>query len=337
MPFQQTVFSRQAPAVAGDFASDNPREFYPAGPGGLVAGASGVTVGNFAWVNSSYIDWDSGPTIVNSFGSGIPTGIIHRNQVGTNSTFLSEASLSILVGNNVSLLTGGDIWVKNSAASGEVLPGFKAYANLATGAVTFALTGTATVAASATTASIAAGTAATTTGTISGNVLTTGATVANTIYPGAIVSGTNVATGTYIVSQLTIASGASAGGAGTYAVNIPEQSVASTALTITPSVFTPGTMQAGTVTVGGVIVASGVNGGTTYTTTSASTGTIAGMFVAAAISGTTWSLAPAFGLTAAGTLTSGTVVSSTNVETKWYALSAASAGELVRISGTRIS
>ena len=333
MPFQQTVYSRQAPAVAGDFASDNPREFYPAGPGGLVAGASGVTVGNFAWLSSSYIDWDSGPTVVNNFGSGIPVGIVHRNQVGLITTYLGEASLSVPVGNNVSILSGGDIWLKNSAASGEVLPGYKAYANLTTGAVTFALTGTANVAASATTASIAAGTAATFTGSISGNVLTAG-TVTNTIYPGAIVSGTGVATGTYIVAQLTGTTGA----AGTYAVNIPEQTVASTAITVTPSIFTPGTMQAGTVTVGGVVVASGVNGGTTYTTTSATTGTIAGMVVAYAITGgTTWSLAPAFGLAAAGTLTSGTVVTSTNVETKWYALTAAAASELVRCSATRVS
>ena len=329
MPFQQTVYTRQAPAVAGDFASDNPREFYPAGPGGLVAGASGVTVGSFAWVSPSYIDWDSGPTIINSFGSGIPAGIVHRQQVGLITTYLAEASLLVPVGNNVSLLTGGDIWLKNSATSGEVLPGYKAYANLATGAVTFAATGGAGSATSATTASIAAGTAATTTGTIYGNVLTTGATVTNTIYPGAIVSGTNVATGTYIVSQLTIATGASAGGAGTYAVNIPEQSVASTALTITPSVYTPGTMQSGTVAVGQTIITTG--------TTAATTGTIVGMFVAASISATTWSLAPAFGLTAAGTLSSGAVVTSTNVETKWYALNGASAGELVRASATRLS
>lgn len=331
MPFQTQVYSRQAPAVVGDFASDNPREFYPAGPGGLVAGASGVTIGSFAWVSSSYLDWDSGPTIVNNFGYGIPSGIVHRNQVGINSTYLSEASLGVLSGQNVSLLTGGDIWLKNSGSS-EILAGYKAYANLATGAVTFALTGTATAAASAATASIAAGTAATFTGSISGNVLTTSGTVTNTIYPGAIVTGGTVATGTYVVSQLS----GTTGGSGTYQVNIPEQTVASASLTATPSIFTPGTMQAGTVAIGNTIVTSGVNS-STYTTSSATTGTIVGMVVMAAASASTWSLAPAFGLTAAGTLTSGTVVVATNVETKWYALNAAAAGELVRCGGTRLS
>ncbi len=322
--FQTAVYSRQAPAWAGDFASDNPREFYPAGPGGLVAGASGVTVGNFAWVSPSSIDWDSGATIANSFGTGSVAGIVHRQNVGQITTYLAKSGLSIPQGNAVSLLTGGDIWLANSGSS-LAQSGMKAYANYLTGAVTFGWTGAPTAAASATTASIAAGTAATSaSSTISGNVLTTGASVANTIYPGAIVTGGTVASGTYIVAQLS----GTTGGAGTYAVSIPEQTVTSATLTMTPSVYTPGTMQASTVAVGSIIIASG--GG--YTTTAATTGTIAGMAVMAAISGTTWSLAPASGLTAAGTLTSGTVVTGSTVETKWFAISAGAQNEVVRCS-----
>jgi len=334
MPFQQTVYTRQAPAVAGMFASDNPREFYPGGPNGLVAGSSGVTIGNFAWVQSTYLDWDSGPSIVNNFGFGAPIGIVHRNQVGLITTFLSEAGMGIPQGCNVSVMANGDIWLKN-AGSNQCVPGMKAYATLSSGAVTFNYSGTPTVAASQNSgASITAGSGAVTTGTIVGNVLTTGASVTNTIYPGAIVTGSNVTTGTYIVAQLT---GSTTGGAGTYAVNVPEQSVSSTTLTITPMVYNPGTMQAGTVSIGSVIVASGVSGGSTYTTSNATTGVIAGMSVMAAVSASTWSLAPAPTYAAAGTLTSGTVVTETNIETKWYAISAGAAGELVRCASIRTS
>ena len=49
--FQKQVNLTPAPAVAGDFASTNPRASVPAGPGGLVAGLTGVIVGQFAWVD----------------------------------------------------------------------------------------------------------------------------------------------------------------------------------------------------------------------------------------------------------------------------------------------
>jgi hypothetical protein len=255
---------------------------------------------------------------------------VHRQQIGQITTFLADNGLTIQAGSPVSLLTGGDVWLKNSAST-LAQSGMKAYANYLTGAVSFGWTGAPTAAASAVNASIAAGTAATSAlSTISGNVLTTGATVANTIYPGAIVSGGTVAAGTYIVAQLVpLLTGEVAGGVGRYAVSIPEQTVAAATLTITPSVYTPGTMQAGTVAVGSIIVTSG--GG--YTTTAASTGTIVGMAVVAAITaGTTWSLAPAVGLTAAGTLTSGAVVTASTVETKWYAVSSGAQNEVVRCS-----
>lgn len=335
MGFQTSLDTRQAPAVQGDFASDNPRSFYLAGPGGLVAGSSGLIIGRAAWVWPNYLDWDNGPTIAANTGSGAIAGIVTRRQAGALiTTYLADNSLTIPQGFMVELLTAGDVWLKNSAASGQTLAGYKAYANYADGQITFAPSGAGFVtgAASAATASIAAGTAATFTGSISGNVLTATGTVTNTIYPGAIVSGGTVATGTWIVAQLT----GTAGKAGTYAVSIPEQTVASASLTVTPSTFTPGTMQANTVSVGQVILTSVVNSGTTYTTSAATTGVIVGMAVQAAITGTTWSLSPAFGTTAAGTLTSGTVALGTNVETKFVATNGAAAGELVRCSSERI-
>ena len=52
MPFPGQVNVVQAPAIAGDFASSNPRFVVPAGPGDMVAGSAGVTVGLFAWATS---------------------------------------------------------------------------------------------------------------------------------------------------------------------------------------------------------------------------------------------------------------------------------------------
>ncbi len=62
-----------------------------------------------------------------------------------------------------------------------------------------------------------ASTASAATSTISGTTLTTG-TVTGTLYPGAALSGTGVATGTTVLSQLT----GTTGGTGTYQVNISQ-------------------------------------------------------------------------------------------------------------------
>lgn len=60
---QTQVFYQPAPAVAGDFASTNTNRFVVlAGPGGLVAGAAGLTVGLFAWLAANQIDTDNSPT-----------------------------------------------------------------------------------------------------------------------------------------------------------------------------------------------------------------------------------------------------------------------------------
>ena len=53
MPFQSVVNVQPAPAIAGDFASANPRWNVLAGPGVLVCGAAGVTVGRFACIAGS--------------------------------------------------------------------------------------------------------------------------------------------------------------------------------------------------------------------------------------------------------------------------------------------
>ncbi len=307
---QSSVSVQPAPGVVGDFATANPRFSQLAGPGAIVAGPNGLVIGKFAWLSYSQVDGDGAPGAANNFGSGPVAGFVGRAQQGLITTYLTPAGMLIPAGFQATLFSGGDFWVLNEGAS-AARPNMKAYANFLTGAVTFAAAGAPTTTSAATTA-IAAGTAATGTGTIQGNVLTISG-VTNTIYPGAVVSGSGVASGTTVSAQLS----GTPGGAGTYAVNIPSQSVASTAITVTPYVMTvSGSVTGPAITTGAVIQSSGT-----------ATGVVIGAPVTAQITGTTFVVA-----TGGGTAVSGTVVLALNVETSWYAMSFGAQGEIVKIS-----
>ena len=128
MGFQTQVQAQQAPAVAGDFASANPRAAVVSPEGGFVAGAAGVTVGRFAWIQAD------GVTVLNT-GTGKPDGFIHREQQAFITTYLAEASNVVPVGQPVTLMRTGDYFATatgNSAVHGE-----KAFAKLADGTVEF--------------------------------------------------------------------------------------------------------------------------------------------------------------------------------------------------------
>lgn len=306
--FQSQVLVQPAPAVAGDFADANPRWTVNAGPGGLVAGANGVVVGRFAWWSASAIDPDGAPTIVNSFGTGPVTGFVHREQQGLITTYLADASMVVPQGFPVTLFNGGGFWVKNDGAA-EAVVGNKAYANFADGKVSFAATGSPNGATS-TSYTIAAQTSSFT-GSINGDVLTVTGAVTGTIYPGTIISGTNVASGTQIISQLS----GTAGGDGTYAVSIPEQTVASTAISGTYGLLTAGGTITGTFGVGDTLSGSGVTAGTTIWALGTGAGG-AGTYI----------------VSPTQTASSGTITAATNIETKWVAMSAGAPGDLVKIS-----
>jgi hypothetical protein len=135
MTFQTVVNLTQAPGVAGDFASLNPRHATLSMPGGFVAAAAGLTVGLFAWADTA-----TGLILANT-GTGVPTCFIHRNMQATNYVYLSNATMLIPGGQNVGdMFNSGDFWVKNAGA-GAVTIGLKAFANLTTGVVTFAAAG----------------------------------------------------------------------------------------------------------------------------------------------------------------------------------------------------
>jgi hypothetical protein len=123
MSFQKTVNQYLAPAVAGDFASANPRASVVAGEGQFVAGSGGVTVGLFAWAVAG---------VVTNAGSGAPTGFVHRDLQALITTFLAEAGLVIPQGLPVTLFNQGDFWVKTGTSA---TLGQKVFASLTTGGV----------------------------------------------------------------------------------------------------------------------------------------------------------------------------------------------------------
>ena len=306
MPFQTQVNLTQAPAVAGDFASANQRHSTLSVPGGFVAGPNGLTVGLFAWA-----DGGTG-TILSNSGSGLPSGFVHRDLNAMITTYLSEFGNTIPAGMGVGeLFNSGDFWAKN-AGSGAVVVGMKAYANNANGTITFGPTGTPPTGASVTGA-VAASTASVT-GSIAGQVLTVTAVGSGTLVPGGTLSGTGVTAGTQIVSQIS----GTPGGIGTYYVSI-QQTVASTTISETYGTLTVSAVGSGALAVGDSFTGTGVVAGTTITALGTGTGGT-GTYI----------------------VNNNTVVSSTTLtvasatETKWYAMSAAGPGELVKISTTAL-
>lgn len=308
MAFQSQVGAKMAPAVVGDFADSNPRVSVAAGPGGIISGVDGVTVGRFAWWSQKYIDQDNAPAVANSYGSGAPTGFVHREQQATITTWMAEYGMVVMPGQQITLMSSGAFWVKNDGSTAAQV-GHKAYARLKDGSIRFAATGSAATA-SGSASSIATGQASVT-GSIEGNVLTVTAVGSGTLYPGSLLSGTGVATGTRIVEQLT----GTAGGVGTYAVSIPGQTVASTTVTADYGVLTVGGTVAGEWVVGGVISGSGVTAGTKVTAKGTGTGG-AGTYI----------------VDTSQTAASTAITEAVEVETKFIALSHGNAGELVKMS-----
>ena len=314
--FQNQVNTQPAPAVEGDWASANPRFFANAGPGGFVAGVGGVNVARAVWAALAPTDVDNAPQVLNNFGSGNITGIVHRDQQGLIQTYLSSSGMNIPQGVELAACIGGDLWVKNNGST-QALLNQKAYAKLSDGSFAFAATASPPGSSSGSSSTIAASTSSVT-GSISGNVMTVTAVGSGTLYAGTTLSGTNVATGTQIVSQLTpLLAGEATGGIGRYLVSIPEQSVAAgTTISGTYGTLTLGGTIVGTVLLGGLLSGSGVAAGTYVTQFITGTGG-AGTYV---VNNNT-----VVGSPVAITITS-------YIETKWFAVSQGNAGELVKIS-----
>lgn len=210
MAFQNAVNLQQAPAVAGDFASTNPRQAYVSPEGGFVAGAGGVTVGRFAWIQSD------GKTVLNT-GTGKPDGFIHRENNAMITTYLGEASNVIPVGFPVTVMRTGDYWVTALVSSAVRLE--KAYAKFQDGTIQFLATASAPASASFTAAQ-------------SGTTLTVSAVASGTINKGDLVTQAS-GSPAYVLDQLT----GTPGSTGTYTLSV-SQTVSSGSATSTSYVET---------------------------------------------------------------------------------------------------
>lgn len=127
MGFQTTVQSQQAPACAGDFASANPRAAVVSPEGAFVAGAGGINVATFAWIQSD------GKTLLNTDAAAKPDGFVHREQQSLISTYLAESGNNIPAGFPVTLMRTGDYFFKANANA--AVKGQKVFAKLSDGTV----------------------------------------------------------------------------------------------------------------------------------------------------------------------------------------------------------
>lgn len=265
MGFQQQVNTQPAPAVAGDFCDVNPRYTVDAGPGGLVAGAFGAFVGRFGWVVG---------TLVNSFGVGLPSGFMHREQQGLITDYLAQSSMRVPQGFPVTLHNGAGFWVMNDGLVASV-PNMKAYANNSTGKVSFNNTGTPPTGAAVTgtvNPNVVTGhlDPNSFTASISGTVMTVSAVGTGLVAPGQSLVGTGIDPGTVVVAPIAAAT---VGGAGTYSVSI-SQNVAATTVVGSGGCLTVSAVSTGYIVPGQTLTGSSVAAGTTVL--SAGTGSAGG-------------------------------------------------------------
>jgi len=253
----------QAPGVAGDFASTNPRQTVDAGPGGFVAGILGTVVGKFAWADSV------NPNALNSYGIGLPTGFIHREQQALITVFLDYATMAVPQGLPVTAFSAGDFWAQNDGIV-TATPGMKAYALNNSGGVTFDVTGTPPSAATSSASTVEKIVSASTggalpttntctagTGGVMSNILTVAAVGSGSVVgAGQTITGTGIDPNAVItiLSQLT---GATHGGAGTYQLSGDVTVATGTTISLsgggltltganTSGVFAPGMVISGT-------------------------------------------------------------------------------------------
>ena len=111
--FQTRVNLQNPLGVEDDFASANPRASALTTDGGaLIAGAAGVTIGQFAWIAAD------GRTVTNQGQyPNQPDGFVHRDQQGLLTQYLQAAGSVIPPGFPVTLMRAGDFLDKNTGPS----------------------------------------------------------------------------------------------------------------------------------------------------------------------------------------------------------------------------
>lgn len=274
MGFPTQVNVQPALGVAGDFCDSNPRVSVVNQAGAFVAGLLGCTVGLFAWAEPA------NNTRVNNYGVGAPTGFVHREEQALITQFLAQATQTVVPGLGITLFSSGGFWAKNDGSTAVTI-GMKAYADNATGKVSFAATGTPTVGGTSTASTIAATTASAsslavnsfTGSSFSGTTFTLGAAATGGAFVGQTLSGTNVLPGTTILAQLS----GTLNGAGTYQVST-SQTLASLTVTGSGSILTVGGTVAGYFAVGETLGGSSVTAGSVILAQLSGTAGLAGTY-----------------------------------------------------------
>jgi len=212
MGFQRIINQQPAPAVAGDFASNNPRtSLVPAVDSGLVAGDANVRVGYFAWAANDGKVYSSLAAAAAVGGATI--GFVARQPnipSALITAFLGESVMTLQIGLPVTLQTSGDYWVDLAAID----PGDGIFALATTGAPSLVDDATTepTGFAGASQSKVNAVTAATTTIAVTTGIMTIATVSSGVVEAGQRVTGTGVPYGVRILYQI----GGTPGGAGTY-------------------------------------------------------------------------------------------------------------------------
>lgn len=294
--FQTAVNLYNPLAVAGDFASSNPRATVLAEEGALVAGPGGVTVGKFAWVSNGVV------TNYATHANG-PDGFVHRDQQGLITQYLQDASMLIPQGFPVVLHNAGDFFAVNKGPVASAI-GQNVYASEADGSI---YTGSAPSGASAT-GSIGATFTATGTGT---SLVVT--SVTGLISIGDTISGTGVPAGTKIVAQVS----GTTGGAGTYTTSAATTASAAT-VTSFGNVLNVTAVGSGSIAVGDSISGTGIPAGAQIASVISGGGSAPGVYT--------------IDIAATAYAASTTVTVTGGVETNFVVGSVCAVGELVKIS-----
>lgn len=299
MGFQTSVNAQPAPAVQGDFASQNPRASVLAAAGQLVAPASGLIVGNFAFVNPA------DGTVHQSYVSGYQIGFLGRESQALITQFLADSTLVVPQGFMVTLYDEGEFYARfgNGATAGQTV-----YADETTGA---AQSGTGTT-------SVTGSVGFTGTASFATNVMTVVTqTAGSLIEVGDVVTSAGVTSGTTVTAILTGTPGAVGS---TYSLSTAPGTIATQAATTASKTLNVTAVGAGSLSVGDVISGSGVTAGTTIASFGTGTGGVG-----------TYNLGIPGGLgfnTASETIT----VPAGNVATNYVVRSNANPGELAIIS-----
>lgn len=296
--FPTKVNSLQAPAVAGDFASQNPRASVLAGQGELVAPAGGLIVGNFAFVSKTA----NGNVVSQQYASGDEIGFLAREQQALITQFLAGDTLAVPQGFMVTLYSEGDFFAYfgNGATPGDTV-----YADESTGAPTTSA-GT----------SVTGEVGFTGTASFATNVMTVVTNTSGVIEVGDVVTSAGVTAGTTVTGILSGTPGAVGS---TYSLSTAPGTIATQAATTASSVLNVTAVGSGSLSVGDPISGTGVTAGTTIASFGSGTGGVG-----------TYNLAIPGGApfhTAAEAITG-----STNVATNWKVASFANPGELAKIS-----